>query len=494
MIVIDTIFVFPNESFSYTLQNEINLEKTISYLPAVYLKNRFPSSMNLNYRGLLFNQVGIYINNFEVNDPQTGHHNFNIPLNSLDLPYVKLRNFLTLSTIGYSEKPKINFELGQNKGKLFSLIETKIKNLSLGYYNNFENGHYYQIASHIGEYGFFGFRRNDFDATGFFAPPKILPFAYETTTVFLGIINYKQIGFLLRTHHDVFVYDYKRDDTTIIKNLKNEHFSLKSQFKYVLNYKNSIWELSYKRDFLSSNIVQRSLNKQFVFRDFLKLNSHIYLRNINFSIGFEYLINNKSYLITPNLDIKYKNLIFSISTFSRYPDFTELYYRDPANVGNPNLKPEFYLCPEISYQNHFVIIKTFYRYNYNLIDWVYNNDSLKFYAQNLSPIHSFGFEAFTKEFYKTQVGIAFFKYISQENLNSKYLDNTPQLKFSILSRFISLNVIYNEKLDEKLRPILDIHIKYKFAVLGVDDILEKNYINDWIKPSRKIYVKFLLDF
>jgi hypothetical protein len=73
------------------------------------------------------------------------------------------------------------------------------------------------------------------------------------------------------------------------------------------------------------------------------------------------------------------------------------------------------------------------------------------------------------------VGIAFFKYISRENLNSKYLDNTPQLKFSILSRFIfiSLNVIYNEKLDEKLRPILDIQIKYKFVVLGIDDILEK---------------------
>jgi hypothetical protein len=271
MIVIDTIFAFPNESFSYILKNEINLEKTISYLPAVYLKNIFPFSMNLNYRGLLFNQVSIYINNsFEINDSQTGHHNFNIPLNSLDITYVKLRNFLTLSTVGYSEKPKINFELDQNRGKPFGLIEAKIKNLSLGYYNNFENGHYYQIASHIGEYGFFGFRRNDFDATGFFAPPKILPFAYETTTVFLGIINYKQIGFLLRTHHDVFVYD-------TIKNLKNEHFSLKSQFKYVLNYKNPIWELSYKRDFLSSNIVQRSINKLFVFSDFLKLNSHIYL-------------------------------------------------------------------------------------------------------------------------------------------------------------------------------------------------------------------------
>jgi hypothetical protein len=53
----------------------------------------------------------------------------------------------------------------------------------------------------------------------------------------------------------VFLYDYKKNDTTIIKNLKNEHFSLKSQVNYVLNYKNSILEFSYKRDLLSSNII-----------------------------------------------------------------------------------------------------------------------------------------------------------------------------------------------------------------------------------------------
>jgi len=491
MIILDTIFVFSNENFSYILKNEINFQKTINYLPGVYLKNRFPSSMNLNYRGLLFNQIAIYINNFEINDPQTGHHNFNIPLNNFDIPYVKLRNFLTLSTINYSEKPKINFELGQNREKLFNLIELKIKNLSLSYYNNFEIGHYYQITSYIGDYGFFGFRRNDFDATGFFSPPTILPFAYETTTVFLGVINYKQLGFLLRGHYDVFLYDYKKNDTTIIKNLKNEHFSLKSQVNYVLNYKNSILEFSYKRDLLSSNIIQKFLNKQFTFRDFFKLNSHIYLKNLHLSIGFEYLLDNKDYLITPNFDIKYKNFLFSISTFSRFPNFLELYYQDPANVSNPNLKPEFYLSPEISYQNQLVIIRTFYRYNYNLIDWVYNNDSLKFYAQNLNPINSFGFELFTKEFYKTQFGISFFKYIIDENLNLKYLDRTPQFKFSILNKFISLNVLYIEKLDEKLRPILDVHLRYKFIIFGIDDIFEKNYINDWLKPSRKIYFKFL---
>jgi len=47
MIVLDTIFVFSNENFSYILKNEINFQETINYLPGVYLKNRFPSSITL---------------------------------------------------------------------------------------------------------------------------------------------------------------------------------------------------------------------------------------------------------------------------------------------------------------------------------------------------------------------------------------------------------------------------------------------------------------
>lgn len=47
MIVLDTIFIFSNENFSYILKNEINFQKTINYLPGVYLKNRFPSSITL---------------------------------------------------------------------------------------------------------------------------------------------------------------------------------------------------------------------------------------------------------------------------------------------------------------------------------------------------------------------------------------------------------------------------------------------------------------
>lgn len=52
-------------------------------------------------------------------------------------------------------------------------------------------------------------------------------------------------------------------------------------------------------------------------------------------------------------------------------------------------------------------------------------------------------------------------------------------------------MLYIEKLDEKLRPIFDIHLRYKFIAFDIDNIFEKNYINDWLKPSRKIYFKFL---
>jgi len=489
MITLDTILVIANEKFLYKIENNNRFfEKSISYFPAVYLKERFFSSVNINYRGLLFNQISIQIQNMDITDPQTGHHNFNIPLNSFDISYITLKNSLNFSTYNYSEKLNYKILFGENKEKPFYLIEAKYKNLSLSHLNNFENGHYYQMSLFFGDYGFFGFRRNDFDATGFFSNPSILPFSYETTTVFLGILNYKNLSFLFRNHFDVFVYDYKKNDTTIIKNLKNEHSSLKIQINYKLNYKNMFFLISYKRDFLSSNTILNSLNKPFSFRNFIYLNPEIIYKNFNLSFSFDYWIEQKIYLLYPNLNLKIKNFSFSINSFSRYPNYLELYYKDPANVSNENLKPEFYISPEISYENNYIISKFFYRYNYNVIDWVYNIDSLKYFSKNLEPIHSIGFEITSKEFYLTQIGLSFFKYLKSDTLKYKYLDNTPQFKFLILNKFFALNLIYNEKIEQKLRAVLDIKLKYKFILFSVEDLFEQNYINEWISPKRRIYL------
>ncbi len=480
-IVLDTILVLENEKFLYSLKPfyELRYTRNLSYLPSIYLKERSPSSINLNYRGLLFNQIKVLLYNMDINDPQTGHHNFNIPLNSLDILNITLKNQLSLIPLNYSEKSVISFKAGISREKPFSLLETKYKNLSLSYYNNFEIGHYYQISGFL-DHGMIGIRRNDFDATGFFANPKVLPFAYETTTVFLSAINYKNLKFLFRGHYDVFIYDYQKDSVTIIRGLKNEHTSLKFQVGYYF--------VSFKRDFLSSNIIQKSLNKLYAYRDFLIINPSVNYKNIHASFSFEYWIDNKSYLIAPNLNLNLDNFLFSINSFSRYPDFTELYYQDPANVSNPNLKPEFYISPEISYENKFILLKVFHRYNQNIIDWIYNSDSLKYYATNLEPFHSFGFELLSKPVLSFQYGLSLFKHMILDSSSYKYLDNTPQLKIVILNKFFSFNILYNEKISPQFRYIFDIHLNYKLFQFSVEDIFEQDYINEWILPNRKIYI------
>ncbi|MEO0144861.1 MAG: hypothetical protein ABIL49_01990 [candidate division WOR-3 bacterium] len=491
MIVLDTILVIANEKFLYSFQlfPEITIIKNISYLPSVYLKERSLSSVNLNYRGLLFNQIKVSLYNFDITDPQTGHHNFNIPLNSLDVSKLILKNQLSFIPITYIEKPIINAKFGQSKDKLFSLFEAKYKNISLSYFENLNYERYFQTSLFLSDFGMIGVRRNEFDATGFFANPSILPFAYETTLVFLSAIKYKNLGFLFRGHYDVFVYDYKKD-TLIIKGIKNEHFSSKFQILYSFEYKNLLFEVSYKRDFLSSNIIQKSLNKLYAFRDFLIFKPSFKYKNIHSFLDIEYWIDKKSYLIAPNINVNFGNFLFSITSFSRYPDYTELYYQDPANVSNPNLKPEFYISPEISYENNILITKIFYRYNQNLIDWVYNSDSLKYYAMNLNLIHSIGFELFSKPIYHFQFGISLFKHLFSDTLKYKYLDNTPQLKASILNKFFSFNIFYNEKLSPKIRSIFDIHLTYKFLEFSVEDLFEQSYINEWLLSKRKVYIGF----
>lgn len=482
IIVLDTVLVIGSEKFIYSLTPfyEMRLPRNLGYLPATYLIERSPSSININYRGLLFNQVKILIHDMDIADPQTGHHNFNIPLNSLDISNITLKNQISFITLPYTEKLSLSIKGGINREKPFSLIEAKYKNLSLSYYNNSKLGRYYQISSFISDFGIIGIRRNEFDATGFFANPSILPYAYETTTIFLSAINYKNLKFLFRGHYDVFMYDYKKNDATVIKGLKNEHFSAKFQFGYSFIY--------YKREFLSSSIISKALNKLYTFRDFLILNPNIHFKNVNLSLNLEYWIDNKNYLIAPNLNINFGEFLISINSFSRYPNFTELYYQDPANISNPNLKPELYISPEISYENKFIIAKLFHRYNKNIIDWIYNKDSLKYFATNLKPFHSVGFEIFSKPLYDLQFGISIFKHLLSNRLSYKYLDNTPQFKFTALSKFFSFNILYNEKLSPKFRYVLDIHLSYKFLQFSIEDLFEQEYINEWIPPSRKIYL------
>ncbi len=121
----------------------------------------------------------------------------------------------------------------------------------------------------------------------------------------------------------------------------------------------------------------------------------------------------------------------------RLPSYTELYYSDPADLGNPNLKPE----SATSYEggadayvrtNLHASVTVFQRRDTNVIDYVRANPSALWQATNFDKLHLTGVEAATVWAPRTgqQISLTFsalrgVNASDQQILESKYTFNYP---------------------------------------------------------------------
>jgi iron complex outermembrane receptor protein len=107
--------------------------------------------------------------------------------------------------------------------------------------------------------------------------------------------------------------------------------------------------------------------------------------------------------IYPGIDISYRlndffKLYSSANKTLRMPSFTDMFYKSPAQQGNPGLKPEEALTIEggVKYNNSFLKgnISAFRRWGYNMIDWVKNpsSDSIIWRSKNHTQINFTGIE------------------------------------------------------------------------------------------------------
>ena len=107
--------------------------------------------------------------------------------------------------------------------------------------------------------------------------------------------------------------------------------------------------------------------------------------------------------IYPGIDISYRlndyfKLYSSANKTLRMPTFTDMFYKSPAQQGNPGLKPEDAVTIEggIKYNNSFLKgnISAFRRWGYNMIDWVKNPspDSIIWRSMNHTQINFTGME------------------------------------------------------------------------------------------------------
>lgn len=484
-----------------------SIQDLLEYVAGVDVRQRGTEGVqaDISIRGGTFDQILVLLNGINITDPQTGHHNLNLPVSLSQIERIEVlegpaarvygpnafsgainivtrqahEDALNLSleagSFGYFQ-PNVSLSVAKTHWNHFLAAGGK---RSDGYTNNTdfsEINAFYSGQSHseVGSLQFqVGASQKGFGANSFYTPKY--PNQYEATKTLFSSVRWESSGkfhvtpaLYYRRHQDRF--ELFRSDPASWYTGHNYHLT----HVYGANLNSwTDWKLGktalgmeYRSENILSNVLGKDLAKSQkvpgVNAEFTKHDSRntlsvflehtVYYHNWTFTGGL--LANsisgsNLGINLFPGLDISYQmsdalKMYGSYNTSLRMPTFTDLYYKGPTNIGNPDLKPEksetleggFKIQDEII-GGHFVV---FYRQGHNVIDWVKENANDVWQPQNLTEITSLG----------TELQLNF-------SLRKKYGNHYPDLSASYLFNHVSKN-------DASVisRYVLD-NLKHKFV-------------------------------
>jgi vitamin B12 transporter len=407
-------------------------------------------------RGGSFEQVLILLNGVRINDPQTGHHNLNIPVNTADIERIEILEgpgariygpnafsgainiitkepgeanvfgALTGGEFGYVD---LYSSGGFKTGKLSHFVSAGNKS-SDGFADNTDfniSNIFYRSDITAGKGNFdlqAGYLEKGFGASNFYT--SLYPEQYEKiVSSFTNLtystgsrISYRHSAYW-RRHRDRFElfrnnaaswytgHNYHLTDisgtnatVTIPYSLGNIFFGAEGRFERI--YSSVLGE---KTDYPKA-----VKNENNAFYDHYKLR-----RQINLTAGNAFIF--KRFAVSSGLlitktepadwgiyggaDMSYRfseatSWIFSINQSLRIPSFTEMYYSSPVHKGNPGLMPEKALTYEtgirFSGNGWRGHVAVFRRQGKDIIDWVKINDAMIWESKNIAFINSGGLE------------------------------------------------------------------------------------------------------
>ncbi|MFQ6081816.1 MAG: TonB-dependent receptor plug domain-containing protein [Candidatus Aminicenantia bacterium] len=490
-----------------------SISDLLKYVLSLDLRQRGPFGVqaDISIRGSNFSQVLILINGIKVYDPQTAHHNLDIPVSLSNIERIEILNGQGSSIYGENafggvinivtkksplKKISGGFLIGEYKtlfGNLsFSHSINKINHtIAVDYqgsdgfefdrdFNIFNLLSNSQIDFSQGKINLLiGFNKKNFGANNFYAS---FPSKEWTKTKFISLnsdIRKTKIKLYYRQHYDKFMLDITQPDWYV-----NEH-TTQSYGTEVYSFfdLNSLGKIVFggevrEDEIKSSNLGSHSYYKFSLFSEYEtillnKLYLDAGLRGDYYSnYGLEFSPNfSLSYLFSSQLKIR-----SSFGQAFRIPSFTELYYHSPANTGNPDLKPEknFSFEMGIDYfpQNLVKWETTFFlRKDKNLIDWIKEKKELPWRAENIQRINFYGIETKLKFKDVFSFGYTYLKSSLKQPINfiSKYVLNHPvhQISSSLnLALPLKINSgvygVYKRRKGEKGYLILDVKISKRF--------------------------------
>ncbi len=491
-----------------------NLQDLLQFVNGLDLKTRGNEGVqaDISYRGSTFDQIAILINGINFTDPQTGHHNLNIPIIFSEIERIEILRgpgawsagniaFAGAINIIYKEKKNnkqtqcklvagdhnyMNGEISTNLSwNKFHILAGINRSQSTGYIENtdFKISNFYTLAGYKdpkwGNVHFqFGLSGKDFGANSFYTIKY--KEQYEETRSLITSLSHQKTWQYWRSSGSIY-YRQHRDMFQLFRNSApswytghNYHLTNTLGANYQLSKKTKYGITTISVDYRDESILSSNLGELLetprydqlycdtVFKKgknrthFAGAITHKYFFKGNtITLGIMESGNN-DYGFKTYGGINFENrswikngiVNFFINNSYRLPTYTDLYYSSPSQTGNPNLKPEQSLNTELSYRHVYkaftMEVALFYKYGFQLIDWVKLPTEEKWHSENLQHIATIGTNIQIS--YKPKNFI-----INKLSINYTYLD-MQQMESNYLSLYVSdyLKNQVNVQLDHKL--------------------------------------------
>lgn len=381
-----------------------DLASLLEHLRGIDIRQRgaFGMQADISIRGGTFDQTLILLNGVNLTDPQTGHHNLNLPVDLSSIQRIEIlkgpgaRVFGpnafngVINIITYEPgKPGNSASLSggrygfvrasvagsANTGKVHHHIAISVVR-SDGYTDNtdFKNGNlFYRANLPVGEASFDvqgGYTSRDFGANSFYTPKYPGQFE-ETRSEFVslkflpsGKTNLKPMVYW-RRHHDRF--ELFRNNAPEWYTTHNYHLTDVAggslSWMTAGRFGQTSLGADYRFEHIFSNVLGNTMETQkpvpgengveftrsYRREGFsLMAEQAFYLNQFSVSAGLLAQFNHsmpRGYSLYPGLDFGWQinpglRWFATANRTLRLPTFIDLFYTGPTNLGNPNLKPE----------------------------------------------------------------------------------------------------------------------------------------------------------
>ena len=416
-----------------------SIQDILQYAAGVDVKQRGVDGVqaDASIRGGTFEETLILIDGVKMSDPQTAHHNLNLPITLDNVERIEIlkgqgskifgpnafsgviniitkknsARSLTIETLGGEHSYyKTSISAAYPIGKLSNRISfTKDKSDGYRYNTNFDMNNISfgsslnTEAAHVNL--LLGYNDKKFGANGFYAAG--FPNQWEhTTTKIANLSSEIKINNLsispkinYRRNDDRYLLDYT-NPSFYENNHHTDVYGFEIQSSLITDFGATSFGGEFGHDKITStNLGDHSRDKKGIFAE----QKFSPFEKLNIILGaFAYDYSSIGWRFWPGIDFSYNfapnfRLFGSAGKAFRIPSYTELYYNDPVTQGDPNLLHEetinFEAGINLTQKFFNAELSLFRKEGKNIIDWFkLTSDETRWTVRNIAKVNTNGFE------------------------------------------------------------------------------------------------------